>query len=197
MLDPIANVFNDGSMDWEIVGFAALIACARVVDVTMGTMRVLFVMRGLKVPALVFGFIESAIWVIAVAKVTSRLDEPILILGFAAGFALGNYVGVSVEQRIALGHQMLRVFTRSGTEIAAKLREQGWRVTRFQGEGMAGPVDLLMMRIRRRDTPKLLKIVRSMDEKAYFVVDDVYSVESAAPLKGYAQKRNWWFSKRK
>lgn len=185
-------------MGIELILTACLIAVARILDVSLGTIRMIFVTKGRKVPAFFLGFLEAAIWVVAVSKVSNRLDEPLLIAAFAFGFAAGNYIGVSIDQWLGFGHLLIRVFTRKGEILTPKLRDAGWRITRFQGEGQKGSVDMLLMKIRRREQAKLFRHIRAVDPESYFIVDDVHSIEGPTPAFSFQGLKSWsQFSKRK
>ncbi len=183
-------------MNSELLLTALVVAIARVADVSLGTVRMIFVTKGRKVPAFFLGFVEAFIWVIAVSKVATQLSEPLLIIAFAFGFAAGNYVGVSIDQFLGFGHLLIRVFTRQGEKLIPALRNEGWRITRFTGEGREGSVDMLLMKIKRKEQKRLYKTIRSIDSGSYFIVDDVHSVEGPTPsfqgMKAWQQ-----FSKRK
>ncbi|MEM6335260.1 MAG: DUF5698 domain-containing protein [Bacteroidota bacterium] len=168
--------------------FALLIVVARVGDVSLGTIRTLMLMRGLRAPAAVIGFFESLIWVLAVSGVVRNLDEPLYVVAFAAGFALGNFVGITLERRIALGRQMLRIFTREADTVVTALRAEGFGVTKLAGEGLEGPVDLLLIQLPRRRSKKATDIARTVDPECYYVVDEVTAVSPSA-LAG--KERGW------
>src|SRR5512139_725792 len=118
---------------------ALLIFALRVSDMSLDTLRVLFVMRGRKGTAWVLGFFQSAIFVVAITSVLSNLDNPLNIIGYAAGFATGNVVGMVIEERLAVGHTDLRVISsRRGAAIAERLRAEGYAVTEIPARGKDG-----------------------------------------------------------
>lgn len=152
---------------------ALAIFCLRIVDVSLGTMRVVMVMRGRRALALTLGFFEVLIWVFAVGTVVNRLDEPIIAVFYALGFAAGNYVGVTIEGWLALGQQMVSIYTHEGSTIAKALREEGYRVTSFEGEGRDGSVTLLVAKGPRRLVPKVCRIARSIDHDCFYMIADL------------------------
>lgn len=95
------------------------IVVARITDVSLGTLRTMNVMQGRRGVAWILGFCEILIWVFAVSKVIGNLQQPAYAIAYALGFATGNYVGMTFEKWIALGEQVVRVFTRAGAQIAA------------------------------------------------------------------------------
>ncbi len=157
-----------------------LIIVARIADVSLGTIRTINVVQGRRHLALVLGFFEVLIWVFVVSRVISQIQQPIYAVAYALGFALGNYVGMTIEQRLALGRQVVRVFTRIGPEMAAAQREAGFRVTQFDGYGRDGPVQELFIEVGRRDVAKVIARARALDPRCYYMVDDVRVVSSAS-----------------
>src|SRR5690349_7266164 len=127
-----------------------LIFLARVGDVSLGTLRVVMVTQGRRGRASMLGFCEVLIWVFAVSQVLQNLRQPLFAVAYALGFATGSYVGLTVERWAALGHQVVRIFSRSGHEIAARLRELGFRVTVFEAKGRDGSVAMLYTETERR-----------------------------------------------
>jgi uncharacterized protein YebE (UPF0316 family) len=160
-------------MDLETLIVCTLIALARVGDVSLGTIRTVFVVQGRRGVAFVLGFCEVLIWVVVVSQVITNLSHPAYAIAYALGFATGNYVGMTVERWVAVGMQVLRVFTRQGQAVAQALREAGFRVTVFDGHGRDGPVYLLFIQTRRRDMGKVVSQAEAIDPECYYVVDDI------------------------
>jgi uncharacterized protein YebE (UPF0316 family) len=156
-----------------IWALAIVIFFMRIVDVTMGTMRTLAIVEGRVRLSVALGFIEVSVWVVAIAQVITRLHEsPLLVLGYACGFAAGNGVGILVERRLALGMVVLRILSRqSGSEIAMAFRSRGQRTTAFVGEGAGGSIRLIYALCRRRDVTGLLQVARGLDREMLYVVE--------------------------
>ncbi len=152
---------------------ALTVFTARVADVSLGTFRHAMVIRGKKYHALLIAFVESLIWIFAVSRVLTGITEPVTALAFALGFAVGTFVGISIEDAFKIGDQVVRVFSSEGAAIAARLREEGNRVTSFEGSGRDGTVQLLFVQARRRDVAKICAIARSSDPRCYLVIDDI------------------------
>lgn len=176
-------------MTWIVFGNCLLIILARICDVSLGTLRTVCVVNGHKGRAWVLGFFEVLVWVLVVSKVIANLTHPAYAVAYAIGAATGSWVGITVEQRIAFGEQVVRVFSRKGREIAAMLRESGWQVTEFDGRGRDGHVELLFIEVPRRGAMEVVKVARDIDDKCYFVVDDV-RLASAAPVR-YHTPTGW------
>jgi uncharacterized protein YebE (UPF0316 family) len=156
-----------------------LIVAARIMDVSLGTIRTINVVQGRRALALVLGFFEVLIWLLVVSRVISQIQQPAYAIAYALGFALGNYVGMTIESRLALGRQVVRIFSRQGTEMAVALREAGLRVTQFDGYGRDGPVQELFIEIGRRHAGSVIEQARVLDPKCFFMVDDVRLVSAA------------------
>ncbi len=171
-------------MDWVVFGTAVAIFVARITDVTVGTIRTVMVVNGYRLAAWALGFVEVIIWVLAVSRVITQLDTPAYVIAFALGAATGNFIGITIEQRLALGEQIVRVFSRKGREIAGVLRDSGHRVTEIDGRGRTGPVELLFVKTKRRDAKHIAREARRIDPECFYIVDDVRMSSAAGALTG-------------
>lgn len=158
---------------------ASVIFFARVCDVSLGTFRHVMVIRGKKSIAFGLAFVESLIWVYAVSRVLTQISEPVTAFAFALGFATGTYVGITIEGFFKIGEQAVRIFTSYGKELAPLIREKGYRVTVFDGNGRDGPVTMLFVQIKRRGTRKIVTLARDIDPACFIVVDDVTDISAA------------------
>ena len=178
---------------FPLVVVPLLIFFARIVDVTIGTMRIIFVGRGLKLLAPVLGFFEVLIWLIAIGQVMANLTNWRNYIAYALGFAAGNYVGIYLENRIALGQQLIRVITRrDATALVAYLRSAGYTVTAIDAQGDLSPVKLLFTVVSRRDLTKVLATIKHFNPRAFYSVEDVRFVSEAAlvaPHRSFAAPR--------
>ncbi len=162
-----------------------LIIGGRIVDVTIGTIRTLFVVQGRRTLASVLGFFEVVIWIFIVARVINGLSGNILYAcSYGIGFALGNFLGVTVEGWLAFGSRALLVFTREGRGMARELREKGYRLTEFMGRGREGPVPMLMVIAKRQETDALVTAVQTIDPQSFYILEDIRTV-SAAGSRGF------------
>lgn len=165
-------------MEWLLDSSAWLgalfIFTMRVIDMACDTIRVLFVVRGKKKLSWVLGFIQSAVFVVAISKVLTNLDNPLTIIGYASGFATGNVVGMFIEERLAIGHTSIRVISsRLGTLVAEKLREGGFAVTEIPARGKDGMVTVLNLSVVRKDIDRVDTIVLEADPAAFITTEDV------------------------
>ena len=148
---------------------------ARVTDVTLSTIRMLMVVQGRKVQAAIIGFFEVSIYVTALGKVVNSLDNIWNLLAYALGFACGNYVGITIENRIALGNLAAQVVLKADNndELVKKLRESGFGVTVLEGHGREGTREILNLAINRKDLDKLKGIVYDYDKDAFITTSSV------------------------
>ena len=178
-------------MDSHTLIICAFIFFARVCDVSLGTLRVLMVTQGRRSLAAILGFCEVLIWVSVVSRVVASLGKPAFAVAYASGFACGNFVGLTIERWVAIGRQVVRVFSRQGRTLADKLRDLGFRVTLFEGSGRDGAVHLLYLETERREVTRLLSVARQADPLCYYVVDDIRTASSAGepPRRGFSLLR--------
>lgn len=155
-----------------------LVFLARVFDVTMGTMRTISIVHGRMWVAFFLGLLEVTMWLIVISAVIGQIAaKPILGVFYALGFSTGNVVGILVERRLALGRVSLHVISaRKGARIAERLRETGFGVTTFQGEGRQGAVTLLYIVCERRDVRRALALVREIEPEAFYSTEMTGSV---------------------
>ena len=161
-------------VDWAI---ALMIFGLRVTDMSLDTLRMLFVMRGRKGIAWTLGFFEAGIYIVAITRVLSNLNNPLTILGYAAGFATGNVVGILIEERLAIGHiQMSIVSSARGVALAEALRQAGFAVTEVSARGKDGMVHILNASVLRKDVPSVERVVHEVDAEAFVTKADVRPV---------------------
>ncbi len=163
--------FSFSPADW--LG-ALLIFGLRITDMSLDTMRVLFVMRGRKGIAWTLGFFQAGVYVVAIAKVLSSLGNPLAVLGYAAGFATGNVVGMLIEERLAIGHVHLQIVSSArGVALAEALRSAGYAVTEIPARGKDGMVHMLSVSVLRKDISHAEDIVHQTDPHAFMTSEDV------------------------
>jgi uncharacterized protein YebE (UPF0316 family) len=150
-----------------------VILSLRVVDVSLDTMRVLSAVRGARWVAAGLGFFQALIWIVVVGNAIRYLDSVWHVIGYAAGFAAGTLAGISIENALAYGLATVRVVSRDGAvEIAAALRERGYGVTAFGGEGRDGRVEILNSVVQRQDLADVMRIVDRWDPGAFVTVEE-------------------------
>jgi uncharacterized protein YebE (UPF0316 family) len=146
----------------------------RVTDMSLDTLRVLFVIRGHKVNAWILGFFQSVIWVIAISSVLTNLSNLWTIISYGAGFATGNVVGMMIEEKLAVGHGHLRVISSThGSAISDAIRSAGYAATEIAGRGKDGTVAVITTSVRRRDIDRVRRRVLAVDPNAFVTVQEV------------------------
>lgn len=149
----------------------------RVCDMTLDTIRMLFVVRGRKKLAWFLGFFQSLIFVIAISSVLTSLNNPLNVLGYAAGFATGNVIGMIIEERLAIGHIHFTIMSPTrGAKIGNVLREAGFAVTEVPARGRNGTVDVLHCNVLRKDLSMVETIILEADPEAVVTAQDVRPV---------------------
>jgi uncharacterized protein YebE (UPF0316 family) len=161
------------------LGLVLMIFFARVFDVSLGTLRIIFVARGQKYLAPLVGFVEVFIWIAAVSQVMRQANSDIFAyLGYAAGFAAGNYIGMWIEDKLAIGTLVLRTILPNGAAaLTGNLQHAGYGVTTVQGEGANGPVTLVYTIIKRKDLPSVVAIIHQTHPKAFLTIEQLRSAE--------------------
>jgi uncharacterized protein YebE (UPF0316 family) len=156
-----------------LLGFFAIVGL-RLVDVSLGTLRIMLLTRGSRWRSGAIGFFESLTWVTAASIVLRDLDDPLRMIAFALGFAAGTVLGVSLERLLAVGTAVVHaVSPGASTATAEALRAAGFRVTVMEGEGRDGQVRLAFTVVPRRRSREVLDIVHRADPGAFVTVEDV------------------------
>lgn len=153
-----------------------LIFTARIVDVSIGTLRIIFLSRGLRYLAPVCGFFEVLVWLLAISQIMQHLGTWINYLSYAGGFAMGNYIGMAIEQKLAMGLIALRVIShKDPAELVTRLKGAHFGVTILEGCGVEGRVHLIFMVVKRKNLPYVARILKECMPNAFVTVDDVRS----------------------
>ena len=159
---------------FSLVIISIFIFFARICDVTIGTMRIIFVARGMKMIAPALGFAEVFIWIIAVGQIFQNLTNPLNYFAYAAGFATGNYVGMILEERLAMGLALVRVITQhDATSLIGYLRAAGYGVTVLDGQGKQGPGKIIFSVIKRKNIVDVEKAIHEFNPRAFYSIEDV------------------------
>lgn len=154
------------------IGALAIFAL-RIVDVSCDTMRVIFAIRGKRGIAALLGFVQALVWIFAVGNAVKHLDSLLHVFGYAGGYALGTFVGVTIERTIAYGVATVRVVSKhSGVEIAEALRTAGYAVTEFPGFGRDGAVEILNSVVQRSHIDDVLRLIEKWDRSAFVTVEE-------------------------
>ncbi len=150
------------------------IFCSRILDVTIGTLRIILLSKGNRVYVPILGFFEVLLWLVVMVNVVKSLDHPIYYIAYAGGFAAGNYIGMYIENRLAMGVSMIRIVTAlEGYDLVTYLRDAGYSVTDVPAQGNRGEVRILFTVARRKEINKIVEIIKSYNPKAFYTIEDV------------------------
>lgn len=165
--------------DWYMwIALPLLVFFARITDVTLGTIRIIFTSRGKRRVAPLLGFVEVFIWVSVISEITRGAHNIVAYLAYAAGFATGTYVGMLIEERLAIGTLVIRaILPESQIGLADALRAAGFGVTIVNAQGGKGPVKLVYTIVSRKDLPDVIGTIHENYPKAFFTVEELRSVE--------------------
>ncbi len=168
------NITN--SETFSLIILPLLIFTARVLDMTLDTIRIIFVSRGRKFLAPFFGFFEIMIWLFAIGQIMQHLTNITYYLAYAGGFTTGVFVGISIEEKIAMGTVVIRVIIKKeAAKLVENIRSKGYGVTSFDGEGSTGQVKLIYITIRRKDVDTVVGIIKRFNPKAFYSIEDIRS----------------------
>ncbi len=183
---------NPVIVTWLIL--PVLIFSARILDVSLGTIRVIFIAKGMKFLAPLLGFFEILIWLVAIGQILQNLTHWVNYIAYAGGFAMGNYVGMIIENRLALGSVILRVITKQHSEeLAQALIEKNYGVTNVNATGRYGPVQVMFMLLARHDVSDVVDIIHRYSPKAFYSIEDVrYVKEGVFPQHVSSKSSNFW-----
>lgn len=147
---------------------------ARICDVSLGTIRVIFISKGIKYLAPIIGFFEVIIWLVAIGQVMQNISNPISYLAYGGGFAFGTYIGMTLEERLSIGLSLVRIIIRGDAQdLLNDLRGKGYGVTVITAEGATGPVKVLLMVAKRQDLEDIVATVKGSHPNAFYTIEDV------------------------
>lgn len=168
---------------FDYIVLPLLILLARIVDVSLDTIRVILVAKGYRKVAPFIGFFQVLIWVITITRIMANLDNWLTYIGYAGGFALGTYVGMRIEEKLALGYELVRVVTRAdANQLINTLREKGYPVTSVEGRGKDGEVGILFIVLKRKSIPEIVDIIKQFNPRAFYTIEDMRFVSSGTLL---------------
>ena len=153
-----------------------IIFFGRICDVTLGTLRIIFVSKGEKNKAPIVGFFEVFIWVVVISQIFSHATNIFAYLAYAAGYATGNFVGIMVENKIGFGYQLFRIYTKKdGMDLTKMLNNKGIGSTMIRGEGSISEVNIIETVVRRKTSKSVVEILHNFDSDTFYVIEDVRS----------------------
>jgi len=156
---------NSGFYSWMVLPL--LIFSARVADVSIGTVRVIFVSRGLKYLAPIVGFFEILIWLLAIGQIMKNLYNPACYIAYAGGFAMGNFVGICIAEKLSLGIVLIRVITKKDAlQLVESLKSANYGATSIDGHGVSGQVRLVFTIVPRRETLSVVNLIKKFNPRS-------------------------------
>jgi uncharacterized protein YebE (UPF0316 family) len=182
---------TDNFFAWVILPL--LIFLARICDVSMGTLRVIFIAKGLKKIAPVIGFFEVIIWLLAIGQVMQNISNVASYVAYGGGFAAGTYLGMRVEEHLSIGTVIVRVITnRDAGDLVSGLRTSGYGVTTMDAEGSSGMVMVVLIVSRRQDLPGVITMIETFQSGAFYTIEEVRAVtEGVFPGRSQEKFLNW------
>jgi uncharacterized protein YebE (UPF0316 family) len=151
-----------------------LIVIARIFDVSFGTLRIIYLSKGYKWLSSVLGFFEVLIWLLAITRIFSNLTNWVSYIAYPLGFSLGIFVGMRIEERIAMGQQIIRIITRKeASELLNALRNKGYSVTALKAEGSQGEVGILYSIVNRKNIDEYVDLIQEFNPNAFYSIEDV------------------------
>jgi uncharacterized protein YebE (UPF0316 family) len=164
-----------GLFEWVILPL--LIFSARVCDVSLGTIRVIFISKGIKYLAPIIGFFEVIIWLLAIGQVMNNLTNAACYIAYGGGFAAGTFIGMEIEEKISLGLTSVRIISNEDpAKLVEYLRSRNYGVTTIDGKGAEGPVKIIYSIIRRQDLTNVVDAIKTLNPGAFYSVEDIKSV---------------------
>lgn len=172
-MNEIFSQFPDTDL-FNYVILPIVIFCARICDVTFGTFRIVMVSKGQKLLAPLLGFFEVLIWIIVIGNVMQNIDNWICIIAYASGFATGNYIGLLIEEKVAMGIVKIQIITtKPALELIQKLKDAGYGVTHHEAEGALGRVNILHSILNRHEISTVVNLIVQYNPNAFYSIEDV------------------------
>lgn len=151
-----------------------LIFCAKVIDVSLATLGLIFTARGQKKLSMLISFLEISIYLLAISVILENITEPQYFLAYALGYAVGTYTGMWLEERLAIGFFNIRLITHKNPERwLAKLRQQGFKPTCYRANAEKKRVHVIQLIIRRRELESIRQLIQRFDRNAFYAIEDI------------------------
>lgn len=169
------NLISQEFTAWVLIPL--LLFFARILDVSIGTIRIIMISKGYKKIAPILGFVEVFIWILTVGKVMQNMDNIFYYFAYAAGFAAGTYIGMIIENRLSLGLVMVRVITKfEASDLLLELREKNYNATSVDGIGRHGNVKILFMIIKKQSLRKVIELIKQYNPNSFYTIEDIREV---------------------
>lgn len=156
-----------------------LIMFAKVIEVSMATVRTVLITKGERTIGSIIGFFEVILWIYIASNVLNNIgDNPLKAIFYSLGFAIGNYVGSIIEEKLAIGlvEVQIIVHEEEGKVLTDFVRENGYAVTVVKGEGKSNPREILYVFAPRKKVNELVELVKNQEEDAVITVSETKPV---------------------
>jgi len=188
-MNELINISTYEIYAWVILPF--LIFFARVCDVSLGTIRIIFVSKGLKYLAPLIGFFEILIWLLAIGQIIQNLTNVYYYIFYAAGFSIGNFVGILIDEKLKIGTVGVRIITRrDAKELINALKKADYKLTVLDAEGSNGMVKIIFTVVNRQNIQDVIKTVKKYNSNAFYSIEDIRYVSEVLPTH-----TKTWYSK--
>lgn len=179
----MTSFLDSSAYTWIVLPL--LIFFARILDVSLDTVRIIFINKNLRYYAAFIGFFAVLIWLLVIRQVFQQLNNPLCFVAYAAGYATGNYLGIIIENKMSIGKVIVRIMTRlHADDLIALLRSSGYGITVLDGTGATGPVKVIFTIVERSDVKRVVELIREHNPLAFYSVEDVRTVsESVTPFR--------------
>lgn len=171
------NFILNGSWAFTWIALPIMIFVARIFDQSVGTLRMIFVSKGLRSLVPIFAFFESLIWLIAIGQIWKLGNTWLCYIAYAGGFAMGNWVGMKLDEKMLLGNVIIRIILkRDAQDLVDYLKEQNYGLTVLDAEGATGKVKVIFSIIKRKDAQNVISIINQFDPASFYTIEEVRSV---------------------
>lgn len=168
----LSTFFDSAAFTYFLLPF--LIFVARICDVTIGTVRIVMVAKGQKIWAPILGFFEVLIWLLAISRIFANLDNWVCYLAYGAGFASGNYIGIQIEEKLAMGIVKIQIITRKSADLLIEnLKSSGYGITYHNAMGGTEDVSIIYTIIKRTNLEKVVQQIKTYNPNAFYSIEDV------------------------
>ncbi|MEZ5104722.1 MAG: DUF2179 domain-containing protein [Draconibacterium sp.] len=184
----LSTFYDSALFDYFILPF--LIFLARICDVSIGTIRIVMVAKGQKMWAPILGFFEILIWLLAISRIFENLDNWTCYLGYSLGYATGNFIGLKLEEKLAMGIVRIQIITRKTAEqLIDNMRNAGYGLTYHDAKGGSEDVSIIYSIIKRTELPKVVDLIKLFNPNAFYTIEDVRFVsQEIYPLKSVSRR---------
>lgn len=170
-----SELVNSDVFQWVLLPL--LIFLARMSDVTLATLRNIFLSKSIKYIVPFLGFFEVLIWLLAISQIMKNLQNPLCFIAYAAGYSTGIFVGIKIEERLALGLQVMRIITNQDSDdLVQALRKANFGTTIMDAHGSKGPVKIILTVLKRKDLPRVRDIINEKHPQAFYSIEDIRNV---------------------